>query len=94
MSAVPKGPSRLPDPQNLREVLGYWVRLHRANKGWSQERMALECGLDRTYVSGVERGQWNVSLGNLEIFANTLGVQAWSLLHPPPGSTTPSRPPK
>lgn len=83
MSASPKPPSRLPDPNDLREVLGYWIRLLRVDKGWSQERLALECELDRTYVSGVERSQWNVSLSNIERFAQALDVPAWSLLQPP-----------
>ncbi|MDR2015632.1 MAG: helix-turn-helix domain-containing protein, partial [Azoarcus sp.] len=55
MSAKPKPPSSLPDPANLRDVLAYWIRLKRVERGWSQERLAMECELDRTYVSAVER---------------------------------------
>ena len=83
MSASPKPPTRLPDPHDLRDVLAYWIRLHRVNKGWSQERLALVCELDRTYVWAVERCQWNVSLSNIERFAQALGLPAWSLLQPP-----------
>lgn len=83
MSAKPKAPTELPDPSDLRAVLSYWVRLLRVSRGWSQEHLALECELDRTYVSSVERGRWNVSLSNIERFAKVLGVPAWTLLVPP-----------
>jgi transcriptional regulator with XRE-family HTH domain len=52
-------------------------------KGWSQERLALECDLDRTYVSAVERSRWNVSLSNIERLALALDVPVWVLLKPP-----------
>lgn len=51
--------------------------------GWSQERLAHECELDRTYVSAVERGRWNVSLSNIELLAKALNSQPWLLLKPP-----------
>lgn len=85
VSAKPTPPSQLPDPDNLRDVLAYWVRLRRVDRGWSQERLALECELDRTYVSAVERSRWNVSLSNIERFAQALEVEAWTLLKPPSG---------
>lgn len=88
MSAKPSGPTRLPDPDNLREVFGYWVRLLRVQKGWSQERLALECELDRTYVSAVERSRWNVSLSNIERLAQALDVAPWILLKPPDQAET------
>ena len=43
----------------------------------------MECELDRTYVSAVERSRWNVSLSNIERLALALGVEPWSLLYPP-----------
>lgn len=86
VSAKPQPPTQLPDPDNLRDVLAYWVRLKRVEKGWSQERLALECELDRTYVSAVERSRWNVSLSNIERIAQALDVKAWALLRPPSDS--------
>ena len=83
VSAKPQPPTHLPDPDNLRDVLAYWVRLKRVEKGWSQERLALECELDRTYVSAVERSRWNVSLSNMERLARALGVEVWTLLRAP-----------
>ena len=82
MSAKPKPPTTLPAPDDLRGVLAFNVRLLRVEKGWSQEALALECGLDRTYVSAVERSRWNVSLSNIEALATALGVQPWMLLKP------------
>ncbi len=86
MSAKPSGPTRLPASDNLRDVLAYQIRLLRVEKGWSQERLALESGLDRTYVSAVERSTWNIALANIERLANALGVAAWTLLQPPAGA--------
>ena len=83
MPAKPTPPTQLPDPDTPRDILAYWVRLLRVQKAWSQERLAHECGLDRTYVSAVERCKWNVSLANIERLANVLGVAPWALLKPP-----------
>lgn len=59
-------PPSLPDPQDLRAVIAYNMRLYRVNHGWSQEELARQCGLDRTYVSAVERKRWNIALSNIE----------------------------
>jgi transcriptional regulator with XRE-family HTH domain len=81
VSAKPTPPSNKPEPDNLRGVLAYRIRSLRVEKGWSQERLALECELDRTYVSAVERERWNVSLSNIERLALALEVEAWELLY-------------
>ncbi|HEY0202263.1 MAG TPA: helix-turn-helix transcriptional regulator [Burkholderiaceae bacterium] len=83
MSAKPTAPTRLPDPNNVRDILAYWLRFLRVQRGWSQERLAMECELDRTYISAVERSRWNVSLSNIERFSQALQVPAWTLLRPP-----------
>lgn len=83
MPAKPKLPTELPARGDLRGVLAFNVRTLRVGKGWSQEALSLECGLDRTYVSAVERSRWNVSLSNVEAFARALGVEPWTLLKPP-----------
>lgn len=51
------------------------MRNLRVAKGLSQEEFAARCGLDRTYVSGVERGKRNISLRNIELVAQALGVK-------------------
>lgn len=46
----------------------------RRTKGWSQEKLALESGLARSYLGGVERGQRNIALLNICKLAETLGT--------------------
>ena len=46
----------------------------RKQRGVSQESLALECGLDRTYISGIERGMRNPSLTNILKIAAALEV--------------------
>ena len=53
---------------------GQRVRELRKAKGLSQEAFAAACGLDRTYISGIERGVRNVSLRNIEVIATALGI--------------------
>ncbi|MGF6875841.1 DNA-binding XRE family transcriptional regulator [Paraburkholderia sp. MM5477-R1] len=55
------------------------VELRKA-RGWSQERLALESGLARSYVGGIERGQRNIALYNICVLASTLGVSPASML--------------
>jgi transcriptional regulator with XRE-family HTH domain len=59
---------------------GQRVRELRTAKGWSQEGFAHEVGLDRTYVGGIERGERNVALRNVEKLARTLGVSLSELM--------------
>lgn len=60
--------------------LGDNIRALRKQKGWSQEALAFEAGLDRTYVSSVERGERNIALLNLQRLARTLGVEVGELV--------------
>lgn len=53
---------------------GARVRMLRLSKGYSQESFAEECGLDRTYIGGVERGERNIALRNIEKIAKALGM--------------------
>lgn len=54
----------------------------RKTKGWSQERLALESGLARSYVGGIERGQRNIALLNIYRLAESLEVAPSELLVP------------
>ncbi len=54
--------------------LGKTIRSIRVKKGLSQEGAALASGLDRSYYGGVERGEHNIALINIEKIANALGV--------------------
>ena len=49
--------------------------------GWSQERLALESGLARSYVGGIERGQRNLALINICSLAEALGVTPNEMLN-------------
>ena len=53
---------------------GNRLREKRNELGLSQEAFANKCGLDRTYISGIERGKRNVSLLNIGTIAKALGV--------------------
>lgn len=56
------------------------IRRFRTLKGVSQQALALEIDMDRTYLGGVERGERNVSVDNLERIAAGLDVEPWRLL--------------
>lgn len=57
------------------------VRL-RGLRGWSQEKLALEAGLDRSFIAQVERESRNVSIDNIEKIAGALDVSVHELLTP------------
>ena len=56
------------------------IRELRGTKGWSQERLAEEADLHRTYVGGIERGLRNVSLWNIAKLARGFGVPIAELI--------------
>lgn len=59
---------------------GKKLREARQRKGISQERLAELADLHRTYVSGIERGERNVSLVNIEKLARALGLPMSALM--------------
>jgi transcriptional regulator with XRE-family HTH domain len=59
---------------NILIHFGRKVREFRKKKKLSQEAFALQCGLDRTYISDVELGKRNISLKNINLIASNLGV--------------------
>lgn len=52
----------------------------RKELGWSQERLAIDSGVARSYLSGVERGIRNIALLNICRLAETMGVPPKDLL--------------
>lgn len=68
---------------NAREALAINLIRLRGERGWSQEALALEVGLHRTFVAHVERQARNISLDNVEKLARIFGLQAFELLQPP-----------
>ena len=59
---------------------GNRLREKRAALGLSQEKFADKAQLDRTYVSGIERGKRNVALRNIEALAKALGISIAELM--------------
>lgn len=60
--------------------LGKRVRELRVAAGYSQEAFAERCGLHRTYVGSIERGERNVSFLNLAVIARALGITVSDLV--------------
>lgn len=65
---------------DLVETFGRNVRAARQSLGWTQEQLALECGLKRTYLVEIEGGKRNPTLKVVERLAAVLGVEASALL--------------
>ncbi|MDD2880291.1 MAG: helix-turn-helix transcriptional regulator [Rhodoferax sp.] len=78
-----------PHPPSIqaREFLAANVRLLRGALGYSQEELAFEAGLHRTFVAHVERRARNISLDNVERLAIALKVPVHELLMPIAGKT-------
>jgi transcriptional regulator with XRE-family HTH domain len=60
--------------EDIRVRFGKTVRSRRHKLGVSQEEFADMCELDRTYIGGIERGERNVALVNIEKIAKTLRI--------------------
>jgi len=75
---------------DARQIIGWNLRRLRVAKGLSQERLALEARIDRSYVGRIERGSENVTITTLEAVAVALEVEVRTLLDP---VVTDGRPP-
>ena len=58
----------------IKVLFGQRVKQLRLQTGMSQETFADKCGLDRTYVSGIERGVRNPTLEVIHTIANGLSI--------------------
>jgi transcriptional regulator with XRE-family HTH domain len=65
---------------SARSTLAKNLQLARTIFSWSQEDLGLECGLKRTYIGALERGEINLGLDNLERLAKGIGVASHVLL--------------
>lgn len=52
----------------------------RKERGWSQEQLALESGIARSYLGGIERGHRNIALLNICKLADTLEIDPSELM--------------
>jgi len=66
--------------QELQVVLGSRIRELRRKKGFSQESFADHCGLHRTYMGGIERGEHNLTIQTALTVAEGLDVTLSKLL--------------
>ena len=64
---------------DIQHRIGDRIRKLRHERGLSQEKFANLCGLDRTYISGIEQRTRNVSIVNLENIASTFGLSVCEL---------------
>ena len=64
----------------LRQIVGTNVRVHRAAKHLSQEALAELCGIKRTYIGAIERGEVDLRVGTVAKIARGLGIEAFRLL--------------
>jgi len=64
---------------DIKKLFGSAIREYRTKKGLSHEDLAELCGLHRTYISDVERGERNVSLVNIQKICEALDVKIYKI---------------
>jgi transcriptional regulator with XRE-family HTH domain len=77
--------------EDINVVVGRNVRRLRLAAGLSQEDFAHACGLHRTYIGAVERGERNITLSTLMKITSALGATPVDLLTTAPGAGRPCR---
>lgn len=60
--------------EDITEIFGNRIRELRKKANISQEKFALQIGMDRTYYASVEAGKRNISLKNLKKIADGFGI--------------------
>jgi transcriptional regulator with XRE-family HTH domain len=68
---------------NIREVFARNLRKARSARGLSQETLAYDAGIDRTYVSALERGIYSPTIDMVEKLAKVLTLEPAALLERP-----------
>ncbi|PWR21601.1 helix-turn-helix domain-containing protein [Zavarzinia compransoris] len=67
----------------IREILAQNLKRHRKAQGLSQEELAHRAGIDRTYVSSLERRVYAAGIDVVDRLAKVLGLEAADLLRRP-----------
>jgi transcriptional regulator with XRE-family HTH domain len=77
---------------NGRALLAWNLRRIRVKRGLSQERLAYDAEIDRSYVGGLERRQENPTVDLLDRLARTLEVSISEFFRPPRPGAAPPKP--
>lgn len=64
----------------LSVAIGQLIRKQRTQKSITQESLALQCGIDRSYMGRIERGEVNLTVEKLYEISSALGVSVKELL--------------
>ena len=67
--------------ENIQVSFGNRIRSLRTTTGLSQEKFALQIGMDRTYYASVEAGKRNISINNIEKIAKGLNISLSELFN-------------
>lgn len=73
---------------NIRKILATNLKEYRHAKGLSQEELAHRAGIDRTYVSSLERCVYSASIDTVDQLAVALEVEACDLLRRPAAASS------
>lgn len=65
---------------NILSKFGNKIQVLRRTKNLSQEELAHICGLHRTYIGMIERGEKNITLKNIEKLSKALDINIYELL--------------
>ena len=68
---------------NIKTQFGLTVKKIRTERNISQEKLALLCSIDRSYMGRIERGEVNITLERLYELANALNIPVYELLPNP-----------
>lgn len=72
----------------IRKAFAFNLKRYRRARGLSQEELAHQAGLDRTYISSLERRVYGASIDVVDRLAQILGVEAAELLVRPKSAST------
>ena len=75
-----------------RALVAWNLRRIRVKRGLSQERLAFDAGIDRSYVGGLEREEENPTVDLLDRLARTLSIQVSELFMEPARGAAPPKP--
>lgn len=69
--------------KTITKIVGRNIRRLRRERSWSQMFLAAEAGLDKSYVGGIERGEFNPSIRKVAMIADALQVRVVELFAKP-----------